>query len=494
MTLRQVISTAAVAGILASVPSTRAQQPALAHDLIMGTDEARAFLDAVRSGADHMAGELLVKFRDGTTAASRSRAVSLLRRVDAAASRWSGDVMLLRTAGEPDMKAAAALLGRQPEVEWAQPNHLLHVQSTPNDPSYARQWNFDLIGMPAAWDINTGGTPGMIIAVVDTGITTATNTFGFPLWTGTRFETVPVTVAPGPDIAAARVQAGRDFAFWTGPVIDFQGHGTHIAGTLLQETNNNFGAAGIAYRATLLPLKACISYWELQIILGLLGEPGFFTPGSGGCSAFAISQAIRFAADNGAKVINLSVGGETPMPIIQQAIQYAVERGVFVAIGAGNFFEFGNPIAYPAAYATDIQGAVAVGAVGRSQRRASYSSTGSHLELSAPGGDFDDGGIDGVIFQSGLFVPDFYPGPPFNIVRPRFDRYSDAPSQGTSMAAPHVAGAAALLLSQGITTPAAIEAALRRSATDLGVAGRDNEFGDGLINVRAALRGMGLAK
>jgi serine protease len=494
MTLRQLIAAAAVAVAVASVSPTRAQQPALPYDLIMGTDEARAFLDAVRSGADHVGGELLVKFRDGTTTASRTRAVSLLRRVDSAASRWAGDVMLLRTAGEPDMQAAAALLARQPEVEWAQPNHLLRVQSTPNDPTYARQWNFNLINMPTAWDINAGGASGMIIAVVDTGVTTATNTFGFPLWTGTRFETVPVTVAPGPDIAAARVQAGRDFAFWTGPVIDFEGHGTHIAGTLLQETHNNFGAAGIAYRTTLLPLKACLSYWELQIILGVFGEPGFLPPGIGGCSVMAISQAIRFAADNGAKVINLSVGGETPMPVIQEAIQYAVQRGAFVAIAAGNAFEFGNPIEYPAAYATDIQGAVAVGAVGRSLRRASYSSTGAYLELSAPGGDFNDGGIDGVIFQTGLFLPDFYPGPPFNIIRPRFDRYSEAPSQGTSMAAPHVAGAAALLSSQGIIAPAAIEAALKRSATDLGAAGRDNEFGEGLINVRAALRGMGLAK
>jgi hypothetical protein len=141
MTLRQLIAAAAVAVAVASVSPTRAQQPALPYDLIMGTDEARAFLDAVRSGAEHVGGELLVKFRDGTTTASRTRAVSLLRRVDSAASRWAGDVMLLRTAGEPAMHPAAALRPLHPYVYWAPPNPLLRVQTTPNDPPYARLCN-----------------------------------------------------------------------------------------------------------------------------------------------------------------------------------------------------------------------------------------------------------------------------------------------------------------------------------------------------------------
>jgi serine protease len=270
-----------------------------------------------------------------------------------------------------------------------------------------------------------------------------------------------------------------------------QSHGTHVASTVLEETNNSVSLAGIAYGATLLPLKACVGYWEIQAIAAVLGIPGFGNPRSSGCSDAAITAAIRFAADNGARVMNLSVGGPQQSPAMQQAIQYAVQQGTFVSIAVGNEFEFGNPIEYPAAYAAQIDGAVSVGAVGRSRRRASYSNTGTHLELVAPGGDIADGGVSGLVYQAAPFTPDFTPGV---IVRPRFDRYGEIGKQGTSMAAPHVAGVAALLYSQGITRPAAIEAALKLFATDLGTAGRDNEFGHGLINARAALRGMGLAK
>jgi serine protease len=109
----------------------------------------------------------------------------------------------------------------------------------------------------------------------------------------------------------------------------------------------------------------------------------------------------------------------------------------------------------------------------------------------APGGDFRDAGFAGVIYQMGLFDPDF---DPFTIIRPRFDRYYEEPLQGTSSAAPHVGGVAALLYSQGITSPAAIEAAMKRFAKDIGPAGKDTEYGYGLIDARATLRGLGVAR
>jgi serine protease len=134
---------------------------------------------------------------------------------------------------------------------------------------------------------------------------------------------------------------------------------------------------------------------------------------------------------------------------------------------------------------------MSVGAVGRSLSRAGYSTTGSFVEIVAPGGNGSDGGSAGLIWQAGIFFADYDPEV---VIFPRFDRYSDTPLQGTSMASPHVAGVAALLMSQGITSPAAIEAMLTRTARDLGAKGKDNDFGAGLVEPRAALRGFGLVR
>ena len=203
------------------------------------------------------------------------------------------------------------------------------------------------------------------------------------------------------------------------------------------------------------------------------------------------SPAIRAAADAGAKVINLSLGGPGPAPAYADAINYAVQRGAFVAIAVGNEFEDGNPIEYPAAYAAQIAGTMSVGAVGRGLNRAFYSNTGSHLEIVAPGGDSRESGSSGLVLQTGLVEPDFDPA---TVVSPRFDRYADAAKQGTSMASPHVAGLAALIYSQGVTSPPAIEAALKQFARDLGDPGSDAQYGAGLIDARATLRGLGIAR
>ena len=476
------------------VTSTGAQQPSTPYTLRLTKERAERFLAAWNTRAPYVPGELIVKFREGAAPATRTRALSVLRQSSQISQvKVVGEALLLQTPGEPDSEAAAAVLLRQPEVEWARPNYLRPLHATPNDPSFDMQWNFTLLGLPAAWDINPGANAGVRVAIIDTGVTTVTTTFTFRLWTGSRFEQVPIPYRVNPDIATARILPGRDFVLWDGPVLDMNGHGTHVAGTALQETNNRQGVAGIAYGATLLPLKACFGFWDFQIVLGMLDIPGFADAElDGACDDVSVAEAIRYAADNGAQVINLSLGGPDPAPIQLDALRYAVQKGVFVAIAAGNEFADGNPVEYPAAYAPQLDGVVAVGAIGRSQRRAPYSSTGSYVDLAAPGGDFDDGGRDGIIWQVSLFFPDFFPAP--EVIRPRFDRYQEIGEAGTSMAAPHVAGLAALVRSQGITNAAAIEAAMKQFAIDLGVAGRDNEFGYGLINPRATLRGMGLLR
>ena len=487
------VALAAVVVAGTAVAVLHGQQGVTEYPLRMTPTRAEAIVRAWNEGLDYVPGEVLIKFRDGADPGPRSRVLGLVRPRDAQQNvRWIGTAALATTDISREMASALAVLRSQPEVEWAQPNYWHRLRSVPNDPSYSRQWNLDLIQMPRAWDINPGSAPTVTVAVIDSGITTTDANVPFVLWTGLRFENTLIPFRRTPDIAAGRIAGGRDFMFWDGPVLDMVGHGTHVAGTILQETNNGTGLAGIAYRARLLPLKACVGYWEIQIMVSALRVPGFVDPREGGgCDTASVAEAIRFAADAGARVINLSLGGPGVSPVYLDALRYAVGRGAFVAIAVGNEFEEGNPVEYPAAYASDLDGVMSVGAITRASSRASYSNTGAHLEIVAPGGDIDQGGLDGLVFQVGLNKPDFDPS---MIVRPRFDRYGEVPNMGTSMATPHVAGLAALLHSQGITNPAAIEAAIKRFARDLGRPGYDEEYGYGLIDARASLLGLGVPR
>jgi serine protease len=516
------VAAVAVAGAIAfsHSPVADARERAAAQDLAAQRALARAnaLVEAAERGLNYLPGEVVVKFKPGTTTGRAQRALTALRsRPDVSTLEWHGDVAVLRDPSQPDAHVLAQQLREQPEVEFAAPNYLAKktpfprvrrtgarpsapsrngwITATPNDPDFsAFQWNFTQLQMPRAWDLQPGGTSSIIIAIVDTGVTTVDRTYNFRVWTGSTFQTVQMPVSVNPDLPASRHVAPRDFVFpRTEAVVDFDGHGTHVSGTAAEEAFNASFVAGIAYRARIMPVKVCTGYWETMIARGEANIPGFVPFDAGGCPFTEIADGIRYAADNGAKVINVSLGGEGAFTPLRDAISYAISRGAFVAISMGNEFDDGNPTSYPARYAMEFEGAVAVAATSTNETRAFYSNTGSHTELAAPGGDSSTSGAahSGVIWQSTL---DFFFNDP-SVRFPRFDVYDIIGYQGTSMAAPHVSGLAALLIAQspGIT-PAQIEKVLIATAKDIGASGRDDSFGHGLIQPRAALFGRGIAK
>jgi serine protease len=494
------------------------RQPASASpQLRITADQAARLVDASTRGLDYMPGEVIVRFRALTTPAARQRALNALRgRPDLRDLEWRGPVAIVRDLTQPDAHVLADQLSRQPEVVYAEPNYIVRLPprhdrvvrtepagesvtpaATPNDDDFTTyQWNFSLIDMPAAWDIQPGGSSDVIVAVLDTGITTTAQSQTFRIWTGSAFENVPMAFAVNSDLSGARLTDARDLTFLDpGPVLDMDGHGTHVSSTIGEDTNNGLLLAGLAYNVRIMPVKVCRGYWEELIIRAASNITGFPSPIAGGCPIIDIADGIRYAADRGARVMNLSLAGSSPQATIQDALTYAVQRGAFVAVAMGNDFNFGNPVMYPARYAQDIMGVMSVASVTKSQTRASYSSTGAHAEIAAPGGQLQGGVDQGVIWQSSMFPPDSNPGFPDFVRRPRFDRYDGVGITGTSMATPHVAGLAALLIAQspGIS-PANVERAIRATARDLGPVGKDNDFGYGLIQPRRALFGWGLRK
>jgi len=288
--------------------------------------------------------------------------------------------------------------------------------SAVNDPYRSYQWNMDQMSVEAAWGYATGD--GIVVAVVDTGVSTA-----------------------GED-TPAQMLAGHDFADDDDDPTDVGGHGTHVAGTISQATNNGRGVVGMAPDATILPVR----------VLG--------SDGSG--SSWDVANGIVWAVDNGADVINLSLGGNYPASIYQQAVRYAADNGVVVVAASGN--EYRDVVGYPAAY----EEVIAVGATGSNYAVPGYSNTGPTLDLVAPGGTYGDGILQETLSSGTVGY---------------------AYLNGTSMAAPHVSALAALLLEAG-AEPADVQSLMQDTARDLGDAGWDETHGYGLIDPVAALAAL----
>ncbi len=376
--------------------------------------------------APHVTDELLVKLPPRHHGNVLPGGLVVLREIPALG------LAVVKAPGGRNLAQAAADLADQAAVEWAEPNYTLSPDLIPNDPFYSSNQlpYLSRIDAPGAWDL-TEGRPETIIAVLDTGVDLQHEDLAAGIWTN-----------PGeiPDNGLDDEGNGfiDDVHGWNFPnnnnqIIDDYGHGTHVAGIAAARIDNGVGIAGMAGRATIMPVDVF----------------------QGGIGTYEdLIRAIIYATDNGARVINMSLGASSYSKGEEAAVDYAYNHGVVVVAAAGNSGK--EEYHYPAAHAH----AIAVASTTSDDFLSSFSTRGEWVDVAAPG--------------SGIYST--YPGSIYWTL------------SGTSMATPHVSGLAALILSRNPTlTPDQVRAIIESTADDLGPTGRDIYFGAGRINAGRAL-------
>jgi serine protease len=340
-------------------------------------------------------------------------------------------------------------LSRQPGVLTAELNYLAQPQVIPNDERFETQWDMPMVQAPQAWDKTRG--IGATVAIVDTGV--AFENYG--------------EFGRSPELSQTTFVHPWDFTKNDAHPNDDNGHGTHVTGTVAQDWDDGIGVAGLAPDAAIMPVKVCQAT---------------------GCPGDMMAAGIRWAVDHGADVINMSLGGPTLPLVERQALVYAEEQGVVVVAASGNGSAFigGSSLDYPAKADTVI----AVGATDVEGKRTRYSNYGKHehdggLLIMAPGGDLrvdlnDDGNADGILQSTYAFS--------CQGGARDYTQFADCFFQGTSMAAPHVTGTIALLLSRfPDLTPTQVRFVLACAAKDAGAPGLDEEYGVGIVQAATTI-------
>lgn len=427
---------------------------------------------AVAAAADYVPGRVIVGYRASASASIRAMAARLGPGMTARpASGGSIDprAQLLRLPRGITVPAAIARLRRRHDVAYAVPDYIARAAGAwiPNDPGRSgrpqgwqrMQWNFlpgAGVNAPEAWAnllaARRPGGHGATVAILDTGV-------AYRNWR--RFRRAP-------DFAGTRFVAPYDFVAGNRFPLDRDGHGTFVAGIVAEATNNGYGLTGLAYGASIMPVR-------------ILGPDG-----TG--DAATIARGIRYAATHGANVINLSLEfslGVAPsdIPDIIAAIRFAHRRGVIVVAASGN--EGVRQVAYPAR-AADV---ISVGATTRDRCLANYSNSGSRLDLVAPGGNNDTSLLSDPQCQYQRRLPDIFQMTFGDPARPARFGYPGG-WFGTSMAAPHVAAAAALVIASGVIgprpSPDRVLQRLEQTAQPLGGSQPNEYYGYGLVDAGAA--------
>jgi serine protease len=476
----------------------RALSSASNYNLTIGQSGASVGMRSLRLSDEFVPGEVIVRFEDNHSVTKDIRTTDNLAASVGLQARAGarGREMLLAFDDENDRQRAFRSLGidpglvkhrgyrtanavtrrkldtlyivnalrQRPDVVSADLNYIRRATLAPNDSLYSRQWHYPLINLPQAWDVETGNN-AVIVAVIDTGV---------------------LIDIPHPDLTSRLTSNGYDFIKSTSISADGDGidpnphdpgdgdpflggssfHGTHVAGTIAATTDNNTGVAGVTWNTLIMPLRAL---------------------GRGGGTSYDVMQCVKYAAGLPndsltipspiADVMNLSLGGggfsQTEQNVFTEVHDV---QGVIVIAAAGN--ESSSSPFYPAAY----NNVVSVSAINFNKDLAWYSNFGSTIDVAAPGGDTGadlnaDGFPDGVLSTCGDDIG--------GSILPTYCFF-----QGTSMASPHMAGVVALMKAADPTmTPADLDTWLMSEfiTEDLGVAGRDNQFGWGLIDAFKAV-------
>ena len=401
---------------------------------------ARAIDPAQRFATDwtapHVAGQLLIKMPEAAAASAQARfaqaGVRVLRHIPQLG-------LMLVEAPQPTAERGQALAQVAADLvellgaEWAEPNYTFDLDYVPNDPFYAQTQAIYLnrLEMAGAWNYTTG-QPEIIIAIMDTGVDMSHDDLRKAIWINAA--EIPNNGVDDDGNGFVDDVNGWNFPDNSNRIYDDHGHGTHVAGIAAARINNAIGISGMAGSATFMPVDVF--------------------PSSGYGTYEDLIRAMIYAADNGARIINMSLGASSYSRGEEAAVDYAWSRGAVVVAAAGNSSR--NSYHYPAAHPNVI----AVAATDAYDNRAGFSTWGDFVDVAAPG--------------SGIYSTF------------RGNRYTTM--SGTSMATPHVAGLAALILSLNPQlSPDQVRGLIQQNADDLGAAGWDPYFGHGRINARKTL-------
>lgn len=390
--------------------------------------------------------EIIVKYYNSTVT-SASNSVKEVKGLNIAKklNRGNGELVKFKIPAGKTVEDMIEYFSERPGIEYAEPNYYVYAQAIPNDEQYEDnngiiQWGSIATNLEAAWDEQKYSN-SVTVAVLDSGVIPdhedlENNISGGANVVGDIGENNdPRDYTADSDISDRTTEA------------DGGSHGTHVAGIIGALTNNNIGVAGVSWEINIMPVKVLDDT-----------QTG---------NTFDIAEGIYFAVDNGADILNMSLGadldsGELPS-YLTEAVEFADRKSRILIAASGN--EGSNYVLYPAAYPEVI----AVGALDIYNQHASYSNYGSELDLVAPGGD----DTDGILSTWGYYDdPNYITDYNYMV--------------GTSMAAPYVSGAAALLLESGVS-PHDIKNRLISTAVDLGPEGKDEKYGYGLLDVYGAL-------